>query len=92
MYRTIASGKIEDQGSLKGNDTTLLEVPVKVPHTVLITLGRSIFVDWNIDYELELGLVFELPVIGNFTIPLSTKGQIKLPTFSDIFPSFSSAT
>lgn len=92
MNRTIASGRIADPGSLKGGDTTLLEVPVKVPHSILMSLARDIAVDWDIDYELELGLIVDLPIIGNFTIPLSTEGQIKLPTFSDIFSSSSSSS
>ena len=81
----IASGTIPDPGSLKASDTTLLEVPVKVPHSILVSLARDVCADWDIDYELELGLTIDLPVIGNFTIPLSTKGEVKLPTLSDMF-------
>ncbi|KAB1219505.1 hypothetical protein CJ030_MR3G012305 [Morella rubra] len=83
--RVIASGTIPDPGSLKASDKTLLEVPVKVPQSVLVSLARDIGTDWDIDYELELGLTIDLPIIGNFTIPLSTKGEIKLPTIADIF-------
>ncbi|KAF3432532.1 hypothetical protein FNV43_RR27272 [Rhamnella rubrinervis] len=83
--RVIASGTIPDPGSLKGNDTTHLEVLVQVPHSVLVSLARDVGADWDIDYELGLGLTIDLPIVGNFTIPLSTKGQIKLPTLSDIF-------
>ncbi len=83
--RVIATGKVPDPGSLKANDTTLLEVPVKVPHSVLMSLAKDIGADRDIDYELEVGLTIDLPIIGNFTIPLSTKGEIKLPSISDIF-------
>ncbi|KAJ7962468.1 Late embryogenesis abundant protein Lea14-A [Quillaja saponaria] len=83
--REIASGTIPDPGSLKASDTTLLDVPVQVPHSVLVSLARDVGADWDIDYELELGLTIDLPIVGNFTIPLSQKGQIKLPTLSDIF-------
>jgi hypothetical protein len=34
----------------------LLEVPVKVPHSVLVSLAKDIGADRDIDYELELGL------------------------------------
>jgi hypothetical protein len=34
---------------------------------------------WNLVSTIDL------PVIGNFTIPLSTKGEIKLPPIFDIF-------
>ncbi|KGN56480.1 desiccation protectant protein Lea14 homolog [Cucumis sativus] len=83
--RDIATGKVPDPGSLKASDSTMLDVVVNVPHSVLISLARDIGRDWDIDYELQIGLVIDLPVIGNFTIPLSTKGEIKLPTMSDVF-------
>nr|APT40630.1 LEA2-2 [Caragana korshinskii] len=83
--REIASGTIPDPGSLKASDTTLLDVPVKVAHSILLSLARDIGADWDIDYQLDIGLVIDLPVIGNFTIPLSQKGEIKLPTISDMF-------
>ncbi|GMH31314.1 hypothetical protein Nepgr_033157 [Nepenthes gracilis] len=83
--RVIMSGNMPDPGSLPGNETTMLEVPMKVPHSVIVSLVRDIGADWDIDYELDLGLTIDLPIIGNFTIPLSTKGEIKLPTLKDIF-------
>jgi len=83
--RVIASGKMPDPGSLRASETTMLELPVKVPHSVLVSLAKDIGADCDIDYELEVGLTVDLPIIGNFTIPLSTKGEIKLPTVSDIF-------
>ncbi|KAG8391886.1 hypothetical protein BUALT_Bualt01G0233500 [Buddleja alternifolia] len=83
--RVIASGTVPDPGSLKGNDVTLLEVGIKVAHSVLVSLIKDIGADWDIDYFLEVGLVVDLPVLGNFTIPLSQKGEMKLPTFKDLF-------
>ncbi|GMP61255.1 hypothetical protein CsSME_00023790 [Camellia sinensis var. sinensis] len=66
-------------------DTTILDVALKVAHSALVTLGKDIGADWDIDYELDLGLTLDLPLIGNFTIPLSSKGEIKLPTLSDLW-------
>lgn len=80
----IASGKIPDPGSIKASGITMLDVPVNVPHSILMTLIKDIATDWDIDYELELGLIIDLPVIGNLTIPLSRKGEIKLPTFKEV--------
>ncbi|XP_043724290.1 desiccation protectant protein Lea14 homolog, partial [Telopea speciosissima] len=82
--REIASGKMPDPGSLKGNDTTMLEVPVKVPYSILLSLAKDLGKDWDIDYELVLGLTVDLPIIGNFTIPLSSMGELKLLSFSDL--------
>ncbi|GAU41713.1 hypothetical protein TSUD_349740 [Trifolium subterraneum] len=78
--REIASGTIPDPGSLKAKDTTMVDVPVKVPYSILMSLAKDIGADWDIDYQLDLGLVIDLPVIGNFTIPLSQNGEVKLPS------------
>ncbi|XP_059651332.1 late embryogenesis abundant protein Lea14-A-like [Cornus florida] len=83
--REIASGTMPDPGSLNGNETTVLDVLLEVPHNVLATLVKDIGADWDIDYELELRLTMDLPVIGEFTIPLNKKGAVKLPTLSDLF-------
>ncbi|XP_059637696.1 desiccation protectant protein Lea14 homolog [Cornus florida] len=83
--RVIASGTIPDPGSIRGHETTVLDVPVKVAHSILVSLVKDIARDWDIDYQLDLGLTIDLPVIGNFTIPLSRKGEIKLPTLKDVF-------
>lgn len=83
--KEIASGKIADPGSLKPKDVTGLQVPFKIPYDILLTLAKDIGSDWDIDYQLDIGFTVDLPVIGEFTIPVSSKGQIKLPSFSDLF-------
>ncbi|XP_076915113.1 desiccation protectant protein Lea14 homolog [Bidens hawaiensis] len=81
----IATGKIPDPGSLKASGDTLLDVEIKVPHSVLVSLVKDIAVDWDIDYELQVNLVVDLPLIGDISIPVSSKGEIKLPSLSDFF-------
>nr|XP_043618740.1 desiccation protectant protein Lea14 homolog [Erigeron canadensis] len=81
----IASGKILDPGSIKGNGDTLLDVEIKVPYSALIGLVEDIAVDWDIDYELQLNLVVEIPLIGNIGIPITHIGVIKLPSLIDLF-------
>ncbi|GAA0139502.1 hypothetical protein Leryth_004772 [Lithospermum erythrorhizon] len=83
--RVIASGKVPDPGSLKASDTTMVDVHVKVPHSVLVSLIKDIAGDWDIDYEIEIKLIVDLPVIGNFTIPVNQKGEMKMPTWRDMF-------
>ncbi|CAL9146923.1 unnamed protein product, partial [Musa hybrid cultivar] len=83
--REVASGTMPDPGSLTASAETKLEVSLKVPYDFLISLMRDIGRDWDIDYEMQVGLTIDLPIIGDFTIPLSTKGEIKLPTLSDLF-------
>ncbi|KAJ1685138.1 hypothetical protein LUZ63_016528 [Rhynchospora breviuscula] len=74
-----------DPGSLKWDDITKLEVPLKVPYNILMSLMKDIGRDWDLDYEMRIGLTFDLPIIGNFTLPVSKKGELKLPTLSDVF-------
>ncbi|XP_051136215.1 desiccation protectant protein Lea14 homolog [Andrographis paniculata] len=83
--RCVASGSIPDPGSLAANDKTGLDVAVKVPHSAVVSLIRDVGADWDVDYVLELGLIIDLPIVGNITIPVSYKGEMKLPTFSDMF-------
>ncbi|PHU04582.1 Desiccation-related protein PCC27-45 [Capsicum chinense] len=85
MSGIVASGIIPDPGSLKAKSTTMVDVPTKVPHSALLSLVRDIAADWDIDYTLELGFIIDLPVFGNFTIPLTYSGEYKLPTFSDLW-------
>jgi LEA14-like dessication related protein len=82
--RVIASGKIADPGSIKAKDKTLLKVPVKAPYGIVMNIMKDIGSDCDIDYELEIGLIIDLPVVGNITIPLSKKGEIKLPSVSEM--------
>ncbi|KAL8138478.1 hypothetical protein V2J09_004479 [Rumex salicifolius] len=83
--RLILSGNMADPGSINGDAITKLEVPLKVPHAVLVSLVKDVLRDWDIDYELEIGLIIDLPIIGNFTIPIHSKGEIKLPSLRDFF-------
>jgi hypothetical protein len=81
--RVIASGMMPDPGWIAASGSTKLELPVKVPYDFILTLMKDLGGDWDIDYLLEVGLTIDLPVIGAFTIPLTTEGEIKLPTFRD---------
>ena len=83
--RVVVSGTMPDPGSIRANDKTRLEIPMKVPYDFVISIMRDVGRDWDIDYQLDVGLTVDLPIFGNFTIPLSTKGEVKLPTLADIF-------
>ena len=84
--REVASGTIPDPGWIEDSGkVTKLEVPAKLPYDFLITLMKDLGRDWDIDYVLDVGLTIDLPIIGNFTIPLSTAGEFKLPTLSSFF-------
>ncbi|XP_062226914.1 late embryogenesis abundant protein Lea14-A-like [Phragmites australis] len=83
--REVASGTMPDPGSLAASATTRLHVPVKVPYDLLLSLAKDAGRDWDIDYEMRVGLTVDLPILGNFTLPLTKSGELKLPTLSGIF-------
>ncbi|MCL7024977.1 hypothetical protein MKW94_027860 [Papaver nudicaule] len=83
LEKVIATGKMPDPGSIKANGITLLEVVVKVPYNILKSVARDVGSDWDVDYELLLGIIVDLPIIGDVTIPVSQKGELKLPTITD---------
>lgn len=47
---------------------------MKVPYVFIVSLVKDVGRDWDIDYVLEVGLTIDLPVVGSFTIPLTTEG------------------
>ncbi|KZV14089.1 desiccation protectant protein Lea14 [Dorcoceras hygrometricum] len=73
------------RGSLKAHEDTVLDVGIKVPHSVLVSLIKDIGADGDLDYLIEIKLIVDLPVIGNITLPLTQKGEMKLPSLSDLF-------
>ncbi|KAM0944443.1 hypothetical protein DsansV1_C11g0108871 [Dioscorea sansibarensis] len=83
--RVVVSGKMEDPGSIEAEKNTKVDVPMKVPYDFLVSLMKDVGRDWDVDYELCVGLTLDIPIFGNFTIPLSKQGELKLPTLSDIF-------
>ncbi|CAI9292118.1 unnamed protein product [Lactuca saligna] len=80
----IANGTIPDIGSLKAKGDTILYAEINLPHGALVTLVQDITDDWDIDYELDATLVID--IICDINIPISSNGEIKLPTIVDLFP------
>uniref|UniRef100_A0A803M325 Water stress and hypersensitive response domain-containing protein n=1 Tax=Chenopodium quinoa TaxID=63459 RepID=A0A803M325_CHEQI len=73
--REILSGTIADPGSIRGKETTMLEVPMKVPHSIIVSLARDIFRDWDIDYELQLVFKVKDPIMTLNKISLTNNGS-----------------
>ncbi|KAL7590867.1 hypothetical protein Lser_V15G31537 [Lactuca serriola] len=80
----IANGTIPDIGSLKAKGDTILYAEINLPHGALVTLVQDITDDWDIDYELDATLVIDF--ICDINIPITSNGEIKLPSVVDLFP------
>ncbi|KAK1364296.1 hypothetical protein POM88_039857 [Heracleum sosnowskyi] len=83
--RELVSGKSPDPEPLKANHTTELELELKVAFDLMLSLARDVASDWDIDYELVINFVANVPVTGDVTVPISNKGELKLPTFKDLY-------
>jgi LEA14-like dessication related protein len=83
--KVVASGTMPDPGWIAASGITKLEIPAKVPYDFIVSIIKDVARDWDVDYVLHVGLTIDLPVVGNFTIPLSTSGEFKLPTLKDMF-------
>jgi hypothetical protein len=68
----IAWGAMPDPGWIAASGSTKLELPMKLPYDFTVTLVKDLGRDWDIDYVLEMARTIDLPVAGNFTIPLAT--------------------
>jgi hypothetical protein len=85
LCREITSGTVGDPGAVPANANTTMEVVSDVSPSFLFNLMKDIGADWDIDYDFDVGVKLNLPIIGSFTIPLHKKGCLKLPTLSDLF-------
>ncbi len=82
--REIASGTLSDVAGVAASAATVTEVMSEVSYDFLINLMKEIGSDWDIDYDFDVGMKVNLPVVGEFNIPLHKKGCIKLPTLSEL--------
>ncbi|KAL1809429.1 hypothetical protein ACET3Z_026419 [Daucus carota] len=82
--RELVSGTSPNPEPLKANTTTELDLDMKVPFTMLLSLARDIAADLDTDYDLQINVVGNVPAMGDVTIPISNKGQMKLPTLKDL--------
>ncbi|XAR63019.1 hypothetical protein NMG60_11022803 [Bertholletia excelsa] len=89
-YTLICCGSVvftdtmKDQKSLEAKTETPLEAPVKVPFSSIVGLVKDIAGDWDIDYQLDMVLTFNIALVGAYKIPVTIKGELKLPKLSDI--------
>lgn len=83
--RVIASGTIADPGSIRSKEKTDFNIPIKVPYDFMLSLLRDLGKDGDLDYQWEVGLTMDIPIVGNFTLPISKDGTLKMPSISDLF-------
>jgi LEA14-like dessication related protein len=76
----------QDKGlSIEANGESIVQVPINLKFTDIYQTYNSLKNNDSTDYELKLGFAFDIPVLGNVRVPVSTKGMlpmVKFPSFS----------
>lgn len=82
--QSLVSGVTAQAIKLKANSTSPIQLPVTLKFDDLKKLPGEL---WNKDklaYELQTRFNINLPVIGNYAIPVDKKGELPVPRIPDI--------
>lgn len=82
--RKLISGLIPDAGTIHAHG----EETVKIPLTLIYDDIKETYADIKpgtiIPYRVKVDLIFDVPVLGRFTLPLEKKGEIPIPYKPDV--------
>ncbi|CAI8586667.1 unnamed protein product [Vicia faba] len=82
--RKLVSGLIPDAGTIHAHG----EETVKIPLTLIYDDIKKTYADIKpgsiIPYLIKVDLIFDVPVLGRFTLPLDKTGKIPIPYKPDI--------
>jgi LEA14-like dessication related protein len=82
---SFLNGEQNKQMEIKANDTAIIQLPVSLLYKNIYQTYQRLKNNDNIHYSLKTGLNFNLPVLGEVRIPVSTSGDfpaIKIPKIS----------
>jgi len=81
--QSMVSGVTAEAIKLKANGTSQVQLPVSLKFDDLRQLGKKLGEDiWNKDrlqYDLQTTFRINLPVIGDYAIPVSKQGEVPVP-------------
>ncbi len=81
---TFIEGTRDDGLLIEAADTSIIHVPVELNFTELYDLYNSLKGEDRADYALLADLTFDLPVLGETTIPLKKTGTVPLLELPEI--------
>jgi len=76
---SFIKGVIKNNGSIKSNNTTVVEIPLSVVYTELFSSFASLIENKNINYKVTLDAKFSLADIANKVFHLEHDGNIPIP-------------
>lgn len=83
--QTFIQGQQNDQLLIEAQSKSMLALPVRLVFKDIYANYQNLKNMDSTDYQLKVGLVFDLPVLGQTKIPVNLKGKfplIKIPTLA----------
>ncbi len=75
----LAVDKSTQEISIPATGTSIINLPVAISFVDAFNLISSLKEKDEFSYEMVVGFVFELPVIGNFSVPVKHQGSVPIP-------------
>ncbi|RMD96728.1 MAG: hypothetical protein D6814_10885, partial [Calditrichaeota bacterium] len=72
------NGEQEQRLSLNANSESLIQLPIQVRYADLYKTVKSLGQTDHSKYDLECGLKFQIPVVGQVRLPLRKQGDLPL--------------
>lgn len=82
--QSLISGVAAQGVEIKPASTSTVQLPVTLRFDDLRKLPGELWQKDRFAYQLDTKLVVDLPVIGNYPIPLSSSGELPVPKLPDI--------
>ncbi len=81
---SVANGNQEQGMAIAGKAESTVQVPVSLDYEDLYETFVSLRYDDHVNYEMDVGLSFDLPVLGQQRLPLRKEGPFPLPKLPKI--------
>lgn len=82
--QSLVSGTTAQAIKLKASSTSPIQLPITLKFNDLKNLPGELWNKDNIAYQLKSQFNVDLPVIGNYAIPVTNKGELPVPKVPDI--------
>lgn len=82
--QSLISGVTAQGLEIKPVSTSTVQLPVSLKFDDLRKLPGELWQKDSFAYQLDTEIVVDLPVIGNYAIPVSTSGELPVPKLPDI--------
>ncbi len=82
--KNFLNGDQPDKIDIAAGKKSPFAVPVSVNYTRLLETVTDLVNDKSADYKIDLGLRFDLPVLGNTRIPVAHSGTLPIPKIPSI--------